>query len=178
MGELLFNHLTVHVLAATGLTLRMRLRSHWLLSEWIATVLRPVTLATASHSISAPSLQSTNTTTGGWYSLLSWKATQKKTLEQGEMFLVFFTFYICMYRYFNNSAWRLSYHVYWFLNFDLCSKLQVKFTKIKNCLVQCKSLGTRGLFPNFWTDGHHTAVMALKPVKHTLWEKKLRNRAV
>lgn len=68
MGEL-FIHLTVHVLAATGLTLRMRLRSHWLLSEWIATVLRPVTLATASHSRSAPSLQSTNTTTGGWYTL-------------------------------------------------------------------------------------------------------------
>lgn len=54
-----------------GLTLRMRLRSHCLLSEWIATVLSPVTLATASHSRSAPSLQSTNTTTGGWNSLLS-----------------------------------------------------------------------------------------------------------
>lgn len=73
-GELLFIHFTVHVLAASGLTLRMRLRSRWLLSEWIATVLRPVTLATASHSRSAPSLQSTKTTTGGWYSLLSCKA--------------------------------------------------------------------------------------------------------
>lgn len=79
MGELLLIHLTVHVLAASGLTLRMRLRSHWLLSEWIATVLRPVTLATASHSRSAPSLQSTNTTTGGWYSLLSCKATRENT---------------------------------------------------------------------------------------------------
>lgn len=64
---------TVGVLPLCGLTLRMRLRSHWLLSEWIATVLSSVTLATASHSRSAPSLQSTNTTTGGWYSLLSWK---------------------------------------------------------------------------------------------------------
>lgn len=64
---------TVAGLFLCGLTLRMRLRSHWVLSEWIATVLSPVTLATASHSRSAPSLQSTNTTTGGWYSLLSWK---------------------------------------------------------------------------------------------------------
>lgn len=61
----------IKVQIATVLTLRIRLRSHWLLSEWIATVLRSVTLATASHSRSAPSLQSTKTTTGGWYSLLS-----------------------------------------------------------------------------------------------------------
>lgn len=64
---------TAGVLPLRGLTLRMRLRSHWRLSEWIATVLSPVTLATASHSRSAPSLQSTKTTTGGWYSLSSWK---------------------------------------------------------------------------------------------------------
>lgn len=69
-------NITVAAVSLCGLTLRMRLRSHWLLSEWIATVLSPVTLATASHSRSAPSLQSTNTTTGGWYSLLSW---EKKT---------------------------------------------------------------------------------------------------
>lgn len=61
-----FINLTLHFLAASTLTLRMRLRSNWLLSEWIATVLRPVTLDTASHSRSAPNLQSTNTNTGGW----------------------------------------------------------------------------------------------------------------
>lgn len=138
----------MYVLDTVGLTLRMRLRSHWLLSEWIATVLRLVTLVTASHSRSAPSLQSTNTTTGGWYSLLSWKATKKNNLVRFYiLYIYFFTFYnISPKTYFSNSE-LLCILTLWALNFILLSG--------------CRLSSAQDWFTSLWkgknppTDGSH-----------------------
>lgn len=54
-------------------TCTMLLLSVWDFSECMDTLFRPVTFRTASLSRSAPSRQSTNTSTGGLKSFLSWK---------------------------------------------------------------------------------------------------------
>lgn len=57
---------------STEPTFSMSLLSIWVFSEWMEVLFRPVIFWTASLNRSAPSLQSTNTNTGGLKSFLSW----------------------------------------------------------------------------------------------------------